>query len=176
MQKPISTLSKDFDRISGLIRKEYPDACIVYIDKVSSPEVEKRFDEHVLLVSKRVKPNITELFHGTRLDVIPRILHDGFQIKFNKRYSYGKGIYLSSNPLITFGYAPVVGDLHHVLLCDAILGTSKESLKGSRELFDGLVFGDIDSVKSGNIYVIRHDNAVVPRFVIGFYEKPTKTW
>lgn len=161
---------KEYDRISDKVYKSYPNACICWIEQVEHPGIRKRFEEYRgRMICK--EPQVLEFFHGSNPRAINTIVERGFEAIFNRRSAAGRGTYFARDVLVSMGYtAPEKGSgISYVILSDILIGNSKmgytdEGLDMSK--YDN--FGDAGMDSS--IVVIPHDEAIVPKYVIAFYQ------
>lgn len=91
-------------------------------------------------------------FHGTSSNVANKIIHSGFDWRYNERHVFGKGNYFAVTAGYAFGVAPAEGGakviiVAKILYSKAARGTSSTMLPP--EGFDATV----DDEKSPNIYV-----------------------
>jgi len=117
------------------------------------------------------------LYHGTRLDLLPKILHQGFLRQFADRTKYGKGMYFarnagySSNPK----YAKPDDDgFQHLLLCNVICGMwakGDSTMKVPPPKKDNAFLPHettVDDVRNPSIFVTYQDDQALPVFLISF--------
>ena len=170
----VPTSHPDFSRINNLVRNNgYPDACIVYIQRVLLPEErEIRFRERCQ--SRGAQGRILEVFHGTNANNLHSIIHDGFKAACNRTSAYGIGTYASPKANTSIMYAPPSSEAslpyNFVLVCNlfygnAVLGTSGASIDTSR--YDVAV----NDLTNPTIMVTPHDDGIMPRFLVAFYAR-----
>lgn len=170
---PLAVGSKEFDEIAKHITKSYPNACIMFIDKVENPPFEKEYIE--MRVSMKAVPNETLLFHGTSEANAYSILENGFDPLVSARASYGKGTYFASSALISSQYMGVSKtskfDLSHMLIASVLVGEIKQGIpmRLCPEGYDT----QVDSVFKPTIYSVPRKEQAIPRYFIGFHKGAT---
>merc|ERR1712130_433350 len=151
-------------------------------EKQESEEKEEENYERNLLVynellsSKKIK-NEKMLFHGTSLENIGKIIHNGFNRDFNQRSRYGQGTYFTNDASIAFKYAKqqkADSKYYAMLACKVIVGQSTLGRRSMDQtslfqpdgttLFDSLV-NDMDNP---SIFVINRDYHAMPLYVLIF--------
>ena len=146
----------NFDRIALLVQKSYKNSCIVRIERVHINR--DAFDARALKIVESGKdPDITEMFHGTKVKYVTGILENGFLRSHSKTQAYGAGTYFSPSAQVSLtGYTDKSRDRHlsYVFLCDVI----KADTGGNKS----------------NIYVCPKDESCVPTYLISFYKDADK--
>jgi hypothetical protein len=130
---PVPMSDPEWDRISKRIRESYKNACILWVERV---------------VPSSDIPDAIELFHGTNVNNIDRIVKEGFDVTKNVRSAYGKGTYFSSQANYSKNYA-IGGSIVYMFLCNV---DTKRCHK-----FD-------------HIYVMPHNDGAVPKYIIAFHK------
>lgn len=152
----VSLSDKDFDRIASKIDKEYPESCIVSIERVIRDR--SVFDERVLKIkSEGNDPEVTEMFHGTKEKYVDSILKLGFLSEKNTTSAYGVGTYFSPMVRLSLtGYTDISkkSELSYVFLCEII----KSEAGGNGK----------------DIFVCPDDDTCIPTFLIRFYKNANK--
>merc|ERR1719203_844376 len=125
------------------------------------------------------KLNRFGLYHGTSLDTLPKILHQGFLRQFVSRAAYGLGIYFAKGAYYSCKPKYSVPDddgFQHVLYCSVICG---EWAKGDGAMKlpptkDGSDFipyeTTVDNEDAPNIFVTYQDDQALPKYLISFKE------
>ena len=86
-----------YDEITGLVRKSYPSACILWIDRIENPGLEGDYLVRKLDVEeKRGNARELRLFHGSSENACMAIANKGFDVDLNTRSAYGVGTYFAS--------------------------------------------------------------------------------
>lgn len=167
----VSVSDPIFDTISAQIRKVYPHACVVFIDRIENNNLAKAFEERKKLMAEaRGKdPKVMTLFHGTKKDNINSICSTGFKVGYNRTSAYGKGTYFATDPKMSLGYTDRDDDdLRHVFVCKVLVGATAPGRSGGepdRSKIDNFVSGEADPA----IIVSVWDDAVLPEYIVGFY-------
>ena len=159
---PVGIGEKVYDELVNIVRRSYKDACILYIDKVSNPTLEFAFEKRCKTFAQG-GANIQRLFHGTRAEYVNSICTNGYDSKFNKRAAFGPGTYFSTAGAYSKDYTDInEGGESFLIVNKVALGYFTFST-GAK--YDGDSGGD-----GKNIFVIRHDDAALPEYVICFHK------
>lgn len=154
---PVLMSDPVFERLSALVRKSYPDACIVYIDRVVNLSLDARFDKYIEDTRMRGE-DVTvrrDLFHGTTESAALCIAREGFKVSCNVTSAYGRGTYTAVTCATSVRYMRTgPSDLSYMFVCDGVIAPGTHTYS---------------SALSG-IYVFPHDDAVIPRYIIAFYK------
>ncbi len=160
--KPIYMDDPRFDIISNMIYKSYPNACILYIDEVVNPELQKKFEARRELMSGC---KIGRYFHGTREENINNIALNGFDPTLNTRAVYGYGVYFAENASYSKDYmfSSEPGKPTYMFLSDVLVG--RKGTGGKR--------GDpgIDNNTGPGIITTVYPDGAFPRFIIAFHKE-----
>jgi hypothetical protein len=162
---------KRYDKIEEGIRKSYPNSCILWIEEISNPELEERYQsQKVEIEAKRGKPcKELELYHGTREEYANNIIRDGFDPLANTRSAYGKGSYFAKNAAYSRDYAPPASDdVSFMLICSVLIGET--SVYGANQSINTKLHDNsVDNPKSPSIYVTPYTGGAIPRFIVAFH-------
>ncbi len=164
----ISLSSNDYNEIEKSILESYPNACILYIDKIINEKLEYKFRLYLNeLRNKREEDEISikRVFHGTKATNINSISNNGFKSSLNARSAYGKGSYFSTRANYSKDYSDNdLDDISYLFVCDIIVGK-----RGYLSKDKGIDIG-VDNINNPTIYVCPNDNSCIPRFIVGFYK------
>jgi hypothetical protein len=166
----LSLSDSNYDRITGLIRKSYPQACIVYIQTISNPTLDNEFESTKKEIPRQIK--IQELFHGTKEFAISSICSSGFDPEYNKVGAYGKGTYFSPQASLSFNYTnkSKATELHYVFLADVIIGTFTRA--GSMQEIDTTKYDNsCNDMKNPTIICTPYRYGAIPRYLIAFHKQ-----
>ena len=117
------------------------------------------------------------LYHGTQLETLPMILHQGFLRQFVSRAVYGKGTYFARDAAYSCNptYAkPDKNGLQHLLFCNVICG---EFVKGEHTMkVPPIKKGKeympyettVDDEQNPSIFVTYQDDQALPIYLISF--------
>lgn len=163
--------SKEFDEVAKHITKSYPNACIMFIDKVLEPCFEA---EYTALKASMKEPNEQLLFHGTTEESARSILESGFDPTLNRRAAYGKGVYFSSSASYSKDYMDVntrtIGfELSYMLITSVLVGRMAQGSSNSQinlEKYDT----QVDNVFKTTIFSIPRKEQAIPRYYVGFHK------
>ena len=106
---------------------------------------------------------VKNVFHGTCLISLKKICAEGYKKEFSKVAMYGRGTYFAKQAIYSTGFAPVVLNTEefYMFVNDILLGPE-------------CGIGRTDAGNSGGdgnqIYVVRHDESCVPRFLVCFHK------
>ena len=157
--------SKLYDELVGILRESFENACVLYIDKISNPELEAAFLKRKATFAELGVGDEKRLFHGTTADAIVSICNDGYKSSYSKVAAYGIGTYFSSAGSYSKNYAKVTGRGESFMLVNRVLlGRYTPSEYGGR--YSGDSGGD-----GHTIFVTKHDDAALPEYVICFHKE-----
>ena len=142
--------NKIYDELVSYVRTSFPNACILYIDRVINHALKARFDTYC---SKKDigTLDIKRLFHGTSESAVPSICSKGYQNALNKRSAYGHGTYFAS----AGSYSKEYSDIN--------IQSGESFMIINQVAVDVSTGGD-----KKNIFVIKSDDAALPEYVICF--------
>lgn len=164
----ISLSSTDYTNIEKTILESYPNACILYIDRIVNEKLEFNFKLYLEeLNTKRGEEyvSIKRLFHGTKSGNINSIAINGFQVAANMRSAYGKGSYFSTKANYSKDYTDNDrDDISYLFICDIVVGKIGY-LSSDKNIDTG-----VDNINNPTIYVCPKDSSCIPRFIVGFYK------
>jgi hypothetical protein len=166
--RPVFMDNKQYDVISNLIYKSYPQACILYIDEVINRSLELAFeDRKKVIASNRGLVDVQQLFHGTKEEHINAIAKWGFDPTLNKRAVYGYGVYFARDASYSKEYmhASERGKPTYMFLADVLIGVKKTGgLKG-----DPMCDNNGDA--GGAIVTTVYSDGAYPRYIIAFHKE-----
>lgn len=140
--------NKLYDELVGELRKSFPNACVLYIERVVNPELLTRYETFV--GANDVKE--MRLFHGTNANSISSICESGYKKEYNRRSAYGHGTYFASAGSYSKEYTDITKDGESFLFMNRVA-----------------VGADTGGDKN-NIFVIKHDEAVYPEYLLSFHK------
>jgi hypothetical protein len=171
--KEVSLSSNVFDDIANKVRKNYKNACILYIDELNNDNLLANYlTKKEELETLRGKDKIKELqlFHGTKYDFINAIATNGFQKECNVNSAYGKGNYFSPNASMSQYYTNQDrSEISYMFLCNVLIGNCVE-IYGSKEIDTKLYDNSVNSLLGPTIYVSPYNDAIFPRYLIAFHK------
>ena len=158
---PVFMSDKIYDELAGLLRKSYPNVCILYIDKVSNPKLEEKFEKRRLVFGEMNQEKT--LFHGTSAKAMEAITTNGYKASLNKRAVFGPGNYFSSMASYSKEYTDTASSGESYMIVNRVLlGNHTISVQGK---YSGDSGGD-----GKTIFVLRNDDAALPEYVICFHK------
>jgi hypothetical protein len=176
----IDICSKEADAIMELIKKTFPNECVIMIEKINNPILLEKYNKR-LNDLKQIRGNklISEqkLFHGTDRKSVENIAKNGFLSNYSKVNAYGIGTYFAKEYKLSRGYATSkthkLFDVYdtfiiaNVILGIPVLGEGGKFIDVSK--FD---YG-CNNIKNPTIYSIPYDDAAYPEYAITFYSENT---
>jgi len=154
--QPISMSSKIYDELVKNLRKSYPNACVLYIDKIVNNYLSTRFEDKKKEMEERGEnTNEMILYHGTNSTSVNSIASEGYLSSMNKRSAYGHGTYFSSEAYHSKLYTDVSKNDESFMLVNRVLLGKNE--------------GNLITDKS-RIYVVKEDECILPEYVVCFYK------
>jgi len=174
----LSLSDPKYDEIAKRVREHFPNSCILWIDKVSNPELET---EHQILYEniQKIRPTTdvkqVELFHGTNQYAANAICMDGFKKDLNKTSAYGKGTYFAKYASYSFEYSKkstLKSEIVYMLLCSVIIGTTIIGTN-NMEINTEIVDNTVDNMKIPTIVVTPYDKGGIPKYLIAFHKDPS---
>jgi hypothetical protein len=181
----IDICSKEADHVMELIKKSFPNECVILIEKINNPILKERY-EHCLKELKllRGENNVKEmeLFHGTDRKSVENIAQKGFMTKYSKVSAYGKGTYFAKDYSYSRNYSinkslssglKLFNNYDTFIIAKVILGVPTITAAG--QLTDTLLYDySCDKLKNPTIFSIPYDEAAYPEYAVLFYSKAEK--
>ena len=138
-----------FTRIEKYLKESYSGACICWIEKITNPELEKRYSQFKASCKIPFQENL--LFHGTQPNIIDVIIKEGFDPSKNTRSRLGKGTYFAKHASYSCDFSTPTSDgLCYMILADVV--TNENTKTDPRD----------------QICVVPHKDACIPRYVFAF--------
>lgn len=157
-----------YDEIENQIRATYEYSCIVWIEKITNPELEAKFTSYKNTVNP---PNVKRLFHGTSEDIARIIIQNGFDPSKNKVSAHGLGVYFSTTARYSFKYChPTNGrDYVYMLVCDVVTGCVGQGKAYTHipPKYDSVT----NSIGRPDMYIVNKRESAMPRYLVAFYPK-----
>jgi hypothetical protein len=173
--------SNDYERITKKIYESYPNACVLWIEKVVNLDLEEKHLALFNSIKTRCEnTTIKELFHGTNTLFIDSILKNGFKIVYNNRSAHGVGTYFSTDAIYSMMYS-TGGDVCYMFLCDVIVGTVQQ-VHGPKYITADTGAGppiyishkkenvEEDRTVGPKTYVSPYDEGGIPRYLIALHK------
>jgi len=193
--KPLPLSSAKYDELSTMIRKSYKNACILWIEEVHCPDVNQRFEQrfqalvererslttsssppvpqnHALSVQIPPTIQIKQLYHGTKEPNIKSICDQGWKIHLNQNSAFGKGSYFATEAKYSVNYTDVSKeDISYLLVADVIVGHTGVAGMSHVQINGAPIDTYVNNKINPTIYVARHDDDAIVRYVIAFHKK-----
>jgi hypothetical protein len=178
----IDICSKEADEVINIIKKSFPDECVISIDKIINLALQKKYNDRLqMLKSKRGEDKVKEvkLFHGTDFKSVENIAHNGFLCQYSRVNSFGIGTYFAKDYSYSRNYSINKGkkvklNLFHnydnMILSKVILGIPTRT-NGGKYTDINLYDYSCDNLQNSTIFSIPYDDAAYPEYVISFYNE-----
>ena len=123
------------------------------------------------------------LYHGTNINVIPKIITQGFLRQFTTRHAFGAGCYFALNPAYSAHprySTPNSEGIQFIFVCSVICG---EYCKGNARMKvpeckpntnNVLYETTVNDIEKPTIFVTFNDSQAIPRYLIAFKNKDLK--
>jgi hypothetical protein len=162
----LSLSDPNYSVIEADVLKTYKNACIVWVEEVKNPDLEHNY---VLYKAQFDEPNEKKLFHGTSEQISRIIIREGFDSTKNKCSAHGLGTYFSTRAAYSRMYAKTRSkdQLAFMFICDVVTGRTCQG-RGGQPIPSGFD-SCTDNVKKPDMYVVGHNAAAVPRYLVAFY-------
>lgn len=167
----VSLSSKEYDRISDIVKKSYPQSCILWIDENKNEILLKEYDKaKEATLAKYGKVNEIECFHGSSYSNIYKIIEDGFNSTYNVRSAYGKGNYFAKHGSYSKDYSVATeNDISYMLICNICYGSPCVAISTTK--IDTSIYDCyINTLNNPSIYVIPNDSSAYPKYLIAFHK------
>lgn len=142
-----------YDQIHDRLCEGYPNACMLWLEKIENPELASRYLKYVTKRQDETPGLFQEvkLFHGTKEGNAYKIAQDGFKAALNTRSAYGHGTYFATRADVSKLYAPrSQTDCNFMILAKVCVNVHGHE-------------------KTPGIYVMEDDDAILPQYIIAFY-------
>ena len=163
--------SPKFEEIEKDIRKSYPKACVLWIEDIRNPKLEKKYKmQKEEIQNKRGFCNELELYHGSSEQAISFIISDGFRTSKNKTSAYGKGTYFAKKANYSKDYAKDSGDkISFMMICSVLVGecniySSNQTINTTKH------DNSVNSINNPTIVVTPYDYGAIPRYIIAMHK------
>ena len=181
----IDICSKEADYVMELIKKSFPNECVIMIEKINNPILKERYEncvKELKMLRGENKVKEVQLFHGTDRKSVENIAQNGFMCKYSKVNAYGKGTYFAKNYSYSRNYSIQKSTSSKIKLFDnydtfiiakVILGVPTITAGGqvtNTEQFDY----SCDNIKNPTIFSIPYDDAAYPEYAVVFYSQAEK--
>ena len=173
-----------------MVSEEFYSSCkkteyiIISIYKVINPIIEQlyfQFKKSTLLKLNNdiSKLNEMSLWHGTKLDTIMDIIHQGFLQAFSSRQAFGNGCYFATKSKYSSNSSYSVPDndgIQHMLNCSVVCG---EYITGRQDMIAPpnkpnkriRYESTVDNTINPQIIITHSDNQAIPKFIVSFKRK-----
>jgi len=169
MLKPVYMSDPKFDIIVNRIIESYPNACVLYIDEIVNPELQKAYESRKESIrASRGHVSEVSFFHGTHEKFISTISSNGFDPTLNKRAAFGYGVYFAKNAKYSSDYMLVNAPDNHAFMfvCDVLVGNTATG--GRKD--DPNIDNNVDNKRDPSIITTVYPDGAYPRYVVAFYK------
>ena len=150
--EPVYMSDKNYDILVNSLRESYPNACVLYIDRVNNKALLESFIKYR---DSLEKPNEQRLYHGTSEYAVRSICNEGYKEKYSKVKVYGHGTYFSSAGSYSKNYADVTGNGESFMLVNRVL-LGRNTISNSTDFTS-------DSGGDGKLYLLL--NTMMPHYL-----------
>lgn len=162
----LSLSDPKYEEIENHVRSTYEHSCIVWIEKITNPELEMKFNAY----KDTIQPsNVKTLFHGTSEEIARIIIQDGFDPSKNRVSAHGLGVYFSTRARYSKDYMhPTKGKEYvFMLVCDVVTGRVGQG-KAYQPI--PLEYNSVtNSIGHPDMYIVNKRESAIPRYLVGFY-------
>jgi poly [ADP-ribose] polymerase 7/11/12/13 len=165
---------KRYDEVVAMIRRSYPNACVLWLDQVENTCLEERYESFKIVLQEQY--NTVEeklLFHGTKEYNIKSIADSGFDHTKNVTSAYGKGTYFAKEANYSKNYSTVsYDDVSFMFVCRVALSVPCQG-KGYTDIDKTKYSYAVDNMMNPSIFVVPDDEAALPLYIVAFYKNAT---
>lgn len=163
---PLQLSDPKFDELTELVQKSYPQACILWIETVHTPSVERRFNQRckqLAELTEKDEPTILQLYHGTSNESIKAICDNGWKSLFNRRAVHGSGSYFATTARYSSAYGkPDPTGVCYMFVADVAIGRlGYHQIPTNVDTY-------VNSKANPTIYVARDDRDALPRYIVAY--------
>lgn len=164
---PVYMSDRRFDTVANYITKDFPNACILYIDEVQNPSLLTAFENKV----KEREATEKILFHGTKSGYVDPIALNGFDPAKNRTSFYGIGTYFATNASMSLSYTDADRDgISYVFVCRVLVG--KMALGIMNTIIPPGIDNYVNSLTNPTIYVSPYADGAYPQYIVAFHKNP----
>ncbi|OWF51697.1 Poly [ADP-ribose] polymerase 14 [Mizuhopecten yessoensis] len=176
---PLPTTNKEYIRVKSEFEKSAGRTVnILKIQRVQNRALYMQFAAKKREITDKNKKNPEKwLWHGTSVDVITKIIHNGFNRSYSNMCAIGNGVYFAVNASYSLGgYCRQDSNgVFHILLTQVLTGDSCQGTAGikvapskgganSVDCYDSVT----DNTGGPSMFVIFHDSQAYPTYHIEF--------
>lgn len=167
-----------YDTVTKRVRKTYPTACIVYIERIENEQLEAAFAKRKASLEALRGADailIRQLFHGTTEKAVDSIVRNGFDPAYNTVSAYGIGTYFSPSSQVSKDYAKSKKEeLNYMFLADVLVGLvgrAPASAPIDTKIMDTSI--NNGTIDNSTIICTPYADGAIPRYIIAFYRYAT---
>lgn len=155
-----------YTEIEKAVLATYKNACIVWIEEVRNQHLEDRYNLYKFCFEQ---PNEKRLFHGTSEKNARDIIQVGFDSSKSEVGVYGLGTYFSTKAAYSKNFSKRIKkeDIAYMIVADVVVGRTCQGKYN--EPVPNEYDSCTDNLAKPDMYIIRHNSAALPRYVVAFY-------
>ncbi len=166
--------TKQFEEVTKHITTSYPNACVMFIEKIEEHPNESAFQA---LKETITDPTEKILFHGTTESGAYSIAAHGYDPFLNKRAAFGKGTYFSANAIYSKHYMDITHtkagfELSYMLLNKVLVGRTQIG-SPNKEIDLSKADTQVDSLAKPTIFAVPRAEQAIPIYLIAFHKNAT---
>jgi hypothetical protein len=183
----IDICSKEADYVMELIKKSFPNECVIMIEKINNPILKEKYNNCLKELKSLRGENVikeVELFHGTDRKSVENIALNGFLTKYSKVNAYGIGTYFAKDYSYSRNYSinkskingeKLFDNYDTFIIAKVILGVPTVTVS-SRNTDTSKFDYSCDNIKNPSIFSIPYDDAAYPEYAVVFYSGASKSY
>ena len=160
-----------YDEITKRVRLTYPQACIVYLEKIHNTYLETSFNARKAALEAKAPVKVLQLFHGTTEKAVDSIVRSGFDPAYNTTSAYGIGTYFSPNASVSKDYGrSKKEELNYMIISDVLIGKigrAPASTEIDKKVMD-ISANDAD-INKATIICTPYADGALPHYIVAFY-------
>jgi len=169
--KPVSMQHPMFDKLCMQIYESYPNACVLFINEINNPMLTDMYYQYATKLGDSAEEG--HGWHGTKADIVPKIVMEGFDPAKNKVAAYGLGTYIARDANYSRAYTNHdQHEISYMFYTKFAYATKIQSSNCYNRPIPGADSGciGVDNVKNPIIYAIPQKEAVIPEFIVAFHK------
>lgn len=155
-----------YEDIENRIRATYKDACIMWIEKIENPVLEKNYLKYQQTIHP---PHIKTLFHGTSEKIARIIIKEGFDPAYNRTSVHGLGCYFATTAVYSKNYCKKEHGRDYVFMLVVDVVTGKSTKGRANTPIPGGYNSATNSTKKPTMYIVNKKEAALPKYLVAFY-------
>lgn len=168
----MSMSDKRYDQISAQVRQSYPNSCILWVDIIDNPTLEKLYQQRLDSLKTKRGANIVteaELFHGTSEECAELIARNGYDVSCNRVAAYGLGTYFGASARTSMMYMKDNKEKVSFMLLNKVIMGSKFRYGNHQAINTDVHDNSVDNLGRPEIVVSPYNDGARPLYIIAFY-------